>query len=106
MKSCNEISNFSNAQLVKLAYVKNDSLRETLIERAKETEWGSRTIAKKATAFNKLIDYLDEHTPTENLKKNVLESLLMNYPYPLASANKRRKMKLKPKPKNPLLHGT
>jgi ParB/RepB/Spo0J family partition protein len=78
LEKCLHVGTFSNRDLLNLARVKSDLLREWFVEIAKDKD--SKGIEKKATLLNELYDYVREKVPEskvqltlEKLKPNIFE---------------------------------
>lgn len=71
-----DMSNFSNRDLLVLARVEGDYLRQELVKRAREGNWSSNKIQDKASLCNKALSYLKNKTEDEKLTAQILGELV------------------------------
>ncbi len=67
--------NLENALLEELARVRQDTLREKLIEKALERNWKRNTVRTHATKFNALMDYIATLTTEQSVKETLIMKL-------------------------------
>lgn len=76
LQKCCHVNTFSNAQLEALARVRNDLLRDVLLERTIERKWKSPTIRSKATTLNEIENYVIGLTDDEKLRNSTITSFV------------------------------